>query len=243
MRASLVKGLRINGAPSSSQFYTLILARQCFKFASTTSVLPKATGNPSVAFRCNSTQTTSSNQAPQDSHPNEENHEQGSSSSYWGKPDDFNSWPWPIRLMILGPGAWYCSKLGRALVDTPMEWLFGKPKSKEEVEAETAEIWRQRRISYERMETLEQHQFSHAPFSATDPFKGPSEIEYLPAPAETVNWSMPSLIQAATGPCGAEFKTAFRCFISVDGDKKEHYCYNQLNKFRNCEDASISPAH
>ncbi|XP_056649113.1 mitochondrial intermembrane space import and assembly protein 40-B [Diorhabda sublineata] len=49
-----------------------------------------------------------------------------------------------------------------------------------------------------------------------------------------INWSCPCLGGLATGPCGVEFRNAFTCFHSAEGEEQSKECYSLFKTMQNC---------
>lgn len=79
-------------------------------------------------------------------------------------------------------------------------------------------------------------------FATKEDHQSPSKVVLLPPepspglilPDGSINWSFPTLIQKATGPCGIEFRESFTCF---------HYGKKEPNNNLKCIDKFIIMTH
>lgn len=65
--------------------------------------------------------------------------------------------------------------------------------------------------------------------------KDPSEQAAFDPSTKTINWDCPCLGGMAYGPCGAEFREAFTCFVfSEDNERKGAECVDKFREMQNC---------
>ncbi len=64
------------------------------------------------------------------------------------------------------------------------------------------------------------------------------DVERIPTqallPDGDIDWDCPCLQGMAQGPCGAEFKDAFSCFVKSKAEPRASDCVDQFQKMQDC---------